>query len=231
MVKPTERGDAEAPLPEITDKPRPRPAVVSPSQVLLAIAQHEPLEATLQALPGLTRDQIQKLLRGAAISLARATVPTEAQPAPRAAIPAAAINPPGPVDHVMVFSDGAARGNPGPAGAGAVVLDDHGCVVARLGKYLGRQTNNVAEYEGLLLGLRHALELGARQVDVRADSQLMIRQLEGSYRVKNAGLAPLFNEAQRLLKRFAKVTLRHVPREENGLADEMSNRAIDERME
>lgn len=230
-MKPTESGGETLPPPEITDKPRPRPAVVSPSQVLLAIAQHEPLEATLLALPGMTRDQIQKLLRGAAISLARAVAPVEATPAPRAALPAPAETvPAGAIDRVVVFSDGAARGNPGPAGAGAVVLDLHGRVLARLGKYLGRQTNNVAEYEGLLLGLRGALELGAREVEVRADSQLMIRQLDGSYRVKNAGLLPLFKQAQQLLQRFAKVKLRHVPREENLLADEMSNRAIDEKM-
>jgi ribonuclease HI len=196
------------------------PPVVSPAQLLLAIAQHEPLEATLRELPGVTREQAAKLLRGAAMSLAREAAPKAEASGLRPQTSAG----------LTVFSDGAARGNPGPAGAGAVILDKDGRVVERLGKFLGRQTNNVAEYEGLLLGLRRALELGAREIDVRADSQLLIRQLEGSYRVKNAGLAPLFNEAQRLLRQFDKVSLQHVPREENALADEMSNRAIDERM-
>ena len=256
---------APAPLlPEFTDKPLPRPAVVSPSQVLLAIAQHEPLEATLRALPGMTKEQLQRLLRGAAISLARAVAPAESAGAQRPAqsgmqpqTPAAGVTDPasrpssaegpGPqaasrkpqaddaptgsdLRRVSVFSDGAARGNPGPAGAGAVVLDGRGRVVARVGKFLGRQTNNVAEYQGVLIGLRRALQLGAREVDVRADSQLMIRQLDGSYKVKNAGLLPLFKEAKELLRKFDKVTLRHVPREDNGLADEMSNRAIDEEL-
>ena len=131
---------------------------------------------------------------------------------------------------VRVYSDGAARGNPGPAGAGAVVVDEDGTVIAEIGRYLGEQTNNVAEYQGLLLGLRHALDHGASEVQVLADSQLLIRQLAGVYRVRNAGLIPLFEEAKRLLGRFKKVELRHIPREMNGAADEMSNRAIDERM-
>jgi ribonuclease HI len=131
---------------------------------------------------------------------------------------------------VRVYSDGAARGNPGPAGAGAVVLDESGTALAEIGRYLGEQTNNVAEYEGLLLGLRHALAHGATDVEVLADSQLLIRQLAGVYRVKSAGLMPLFEEAKRLLRRFKSIELRHIPREMNGAADEMSNRAIDERM-
>jgi ribonuclease HI len=132
---------------------------------------------------------------------------------------------------VRVFSDGAARGNPGPAGAGAVVLDSKGKVLARVGKFLGKQTNNVAEYQGLLIGLERAKELGAREVEVRADSLLLIRQLEGVYQVKNAALKALHAQAKALLRGFDRVELRHVPREENTLADEMSNRAIDERME
>jgi ribonuclease HI len=131
---------------------------------------------------------------------------------------------------MRVYSDGAARGNPGPAGAGAVLMDSKGNVLARLGRYLGRQTNNVAEYQGLLIGLRRAQEMGAREIEVRADSQLMIRQLKGEYAVKNAGLKPLHAEALRLLRSFGNFQLEHVPRAENSLADEMSNRAIDEEM-
>jgi ribonuclease HI len=129
-----------------------------------------------------------------------------------------------------VYSDGAARGNPGPAGAGAVLVDESGDVVAELGRFLGNQTNNVAEYEGLLLGLDRALELGATDLEVLADSQLVIRQLSGIYRVRNEGLRPLFERAKSLLARFRRVELRHIPREMNAAADEMSNRAIDERL-
>jgi len=131
---------------------------------------------------------------------------------------------------VLVWSDGAARGNPGPAGAGAVITDPEGRVLERYGRFLGKQTNNYAEYQGLLLGLQKAMELGAREVGVRADSQLLIRQLEGKYRVRNAGLKPLHEQALKLLRSFEKFDLRHVPREENFNADEMSNRAIDEKM-
>ena len=139
-------------------------------------------------------------------------------------------SPSQPSRFVRVYSDGAARGNPGPAGAGAVIVSDSGDVVAELGRYLGEQTNNVAEYEGLLLGLRHAIKFGASEIEVLADSQLLIRQLAGIYRVRNAGLLPLHAEAKRLLQQFKKTELRHIPREQNGAADEMSNRAIDERM-
>ena len=141
-----------------------------------------------------------------------------------------AVAAPGEVRRVRVFSDGGARGNPGPAGAGAVILDEQGRVLARLGRFLGKQTNNVAEYQGLLLGLRKAHQLGAREVEVRADSQLLIRQLQGKYAVRNEALRRLHGEALALLRSFDRYDLAHIPREQNALADEMSNRAIDEEM-
>jgi len=192
--------------------------IVTPAQLLLAIAEHETLEQTRAALPGLTREAAQKLLRGAARQL------RNEQPAvpPRKEVR---------LDRaVRVYSDGAARGNPGPAGAGAVLTDAEGNVIARLGRYLGRQTNNVAEYQGLILGLEHARQLGFREVEVRADSQLLVRQLKGEYAVRHPGLKPLHAEAVRLLRGFDRYDVQHVPREENALADEMSNRAIDEEM-
>jgi ribonuclease HI len=189
--------------------------IVTPAQLLLAIAEHETLEKTCAAVQGLTREAAQKLLRGAARQLQQENLPLREKGSGRT---------------VRVYSDGAARGNPGPAGAGAVLTDAAGNVIARLGRYLGRQTNNVAEYEGLLLGLKHARELGYREVEVRADSQLLIRQLKGEYAVRHAGLKPLHAEALRLLHGFDRYDLQHVPREENALADEMSNRAIDEEM-
>jgi ribonuclease HI len=140
------------------------------------------------------------------------------------------VTSPGEVRRVRIFTDGAARGNPGPAGAGAVILDGQGRVLARLGRFLGKQTNNVAEYQGLLLGLRRARQMGAREVEVRADSQLLIRQLQGKYAVKNEVLKRLHEEALALLRSFDQSELVHVPREQNALADEMSNRAIDEQL-
>lgn len=178
-------------------------------------------------------------MRGAAASLKASRPPPPPKPPPPAE-PARAAPPPAPAGgahphhahhaRLTVFSDGASRGNPGPAGAGAVLLDPAGRTVERLGRFLGRATNNVAEYEGVLLGLRRARELGARAVDVRADSELLIRQLQGRYKVKNAALQELHAQAARLLGEFDEVTLTHVRRELNAAADEMSNRAIDEKL-
>jgi ribonuclease HI len=129
-----------------------------------------------------------------------------------------------------LFTDGAARGNPGPAGAGAVIISPDGHIVAKVGKFLGEETNNVAEYMGLIIGLKRAKAMGIKELDVLADSELMVKQLNGDYAVKAEHLRPLFDEAKALLKHFGEVDIRHIPREENGQADAMSNRAIDERL-
>jgi ribonuclease HI len=125
--------------------------------------------------------------------------------------------------------DGASRGNPGEAGFGIHVTAPDGSEIAALFGYLGKATNNVAEYQALLHGLRFALARGAAAVEVFSDSELLVRQLEGRYRVKNAGLQPLYREAQSLLARFAKARVAHVPRERNREADALANRAVDER--
>ncbi|MBI2068431.1 MAG: ribonuclease HI family protein [Deltaproteobacteria bacterium] len=129
---------------------------------------------------------------------------------------------------LRLCTDGAARGNPGPAGAGAVLFDGEGRVVEELTSYLGETTNNVAEYEALLLGLRKARELKATEIEIQADSELMVRQLSGEYRVKNEGLKPLFQEAVRLLREFEKYSIKHIDRSLNKEADRLANRAIDE---
>jgi len=125
--------------------------------------------------------------------------------------------------------DGASRGNPGDAGFGIYVTAPDGSEVASLFGYLGTATNNVAEYQALVHGLRFALARGASSVEVFSDSELLVRQIEGRYRVKNAGLQPLHREAQGLLARFAKARVAHVPRERNREADALANRAVDER--
>ena len=194
--------------------------------ILRHIAREEPLTGTVRAFPGLTREDVGRLLESAAERLAPAT-PKPVPAPPPAEEPAGHAETPA---RMRLFSDGAARGNPGPAGAGAVLMDAEGRVVARLGKFLGIQTNNYAEYMGLLLGLKHARSLGVRELEVLADSELLIRQLQGRYQVKSPTLRPLYEEAAGLLKEFPRVKLVHVPREKNKAADEMSNRAIDERM-
>ncbi len=133
----------------------------------------------------------------------------------------------GAILHVHI--DGASRGNPGEAGFGVHVTRPDGAEVAGLYGYLGRATNNVAEYEALLHALRYALGRGARRVRVFSDSELVVRQMEGRYRVKHPDMIPLHSEARSLLARFDEVLLTHVPREQNREADRLANRALDER--
>jgi ribonuclease HI len=124
-------------------------------------------------------------------------------------------------------ADGAARGNPGPAAFGFVLEGPDGAPVAEGAEAFGHATNNVAEYRGLLAGLESALALGVRELEIQLDSELVVRQLTGRYRVKNAGLKPLFGRAVALLARFAAWSAQHVPREANRRADELANRALD----
>jgi ribonuclease HI len=199
------------------------------ADILRHIAREEPLTATVRAFRGLTRERLGQLLEGAAERLASGSGESQAEsPAPAAS--SAAEEARGATPRLRVYSDGAARGNPGPSGAGAVLIEPGGQVVARLGKFLGTQTNNYAEYMGLLIGLRHAKALGAKEIEVFADSELLIRQLGGRYQVKSPSLRPLYEEAVKLLNDFSRVKLVHVPRAMNASADEMSNRAIDERL-
>ncbi len=128
-----------------------------------------------------------------------------------------------------LFTDGASRGNPGPAGAGVVLLDDKGRELCTRAEYLGRCTNNVAEYRALILGLQTAGEIGCRKPAIFLDSELIVRQITGRYKVKNATLKPLFAQAQNLLQGFDDYTVAHVPRARNSRADELANRGIDEK--
>ncbi len=126
----------------------------------------------------------------------------------------------------IINVDGGSRGNPGPAGAGVVIRSADGVVVSGAGVYIGEATNNVAEYRGLIEALDRARELGATDVQVFSDSQLVVRQVNGIYRVKNAGLRPLFDEVCRKVGGFEKFAIDFVPREENTEADELANRAM-----
>jgi ribonuclease HI len=127
-----------------------------------------------------------------------------------------------------LFADGGSRGNPGPAASAAVLFDADGNLVEEIGAYLGVATNNVAEWTALLLGLEAAAKRGIRRLGVRLDSELVVKQLRGEYRVKHAGLQPLHRRAQQLLRGFAEVEIRHVPRKENALADRLVNRLLDQ---
>jgi ribonuclease H / adenosylcobalamin/alpha-ribazole phosphatase len=132
-------------------------------------------------------------------------------------------------DRVVVEADGGARGNPGPAGYGAVVRDaESGEVLAERSEFLGTATNNVAEYSGLIAGLAVAAELGARVVDVRMDSKLVIEQMSGRWQIKHPGLRPLAAQAAALVRQFDTVRFGWIPRERNRHADALANKAMDE---
>jgi ribonuclease HI len=124
--------------------------------------------------------------------------------------------------------DGAARGNPGPAGIGAVLTDQGGRVLAEIAEGIGVATNNVAEYKAAIAALERAAELGARRLLLRSDSRLLIEQLKGRWRVKNPTLIRLHTDARKLIGTFDEVTLEHVPRELNKHADKLANRGVDE---
>ena len=134
---------------------------------------------------------------------------------------------PSPGGAATAHVDGGSRGNPGPAGYGVFITRDDGSTV-EIKESIGITTNNVAEYNGLLAALRWAAEHGIRSLTVRADSELMIKQMRGEYRVKNPGLRPLYEEAQSLARRLARVTFEHVRREFNQEADRLANEAMDE---
>lgn len=128
-----------------------------------------------------------------------------------------------------LYCDGASRGNPGPAGAGALLYDPGGILKGQLSRYLGETTNNVAEYQALILGLQLAREQGAARIQILADSQLVVEQLNGSYRVKSPHLLPLWQQAKKELQNFEAYAISHVPRAQNSLADELANQGIDQK--
>jgi ribonuclease HI len=128
---------------------------------------------------------------------------------------------------LTVHVDGGARGNPGPAAIAAVVSDESGMVIHEAAETIGKATNNVAEYRALLLGIDRAKELGATELELVGDSELIVKQVRGEYRVKDAGLRPLHSAAQKALGDFAEWQIRHVKRAQNAEADALVNQALD----
>ncbi len=131
---------------------------------------------------------------------------------------------------IHIFTDGGARGNPGPAAMGGVLIDAAtGTVLDEFGIYLGETTNNQAEYRALIEALKRAKQHGATTVECFLDSELVVEQMTGRYKVKNGGLQSLFQKAQHLAQQFENVAFRHIPREQNKQADALVNKALDER--
>jgi ribonuclease HI len=128
------------------------------------------------------------------------------------------------VSKLRIFSDGASRGNPGASGIGVVISDAKGDIVREISEYIGRTTNNVAEYSALIRALEEASELGAKELEIHTDSELLARQVTGVYRIRAAHLMPLAEKVRALMGRFQRVSITHVMREENHLADKLARK-------
>lgn len=131
----------------------------------------------------------------------------------------------------IAYTDGASRGNPGIAGIGVLITDDEGNTIKEISEHIGDTTNNIAEYTALITALREVFEMCAEVVEVYSDSELMVRQINGVYRVKNEGLKPLYGEAKSLIGKFKSFKIEHIKREFNKVADELANKGIDAELE
>jgi len=199
----------------LTDTPSPE------RRLLRSVYRHLDIPALLTEHPDLSRDDVVTLFRkldGLLESPAPAPAPL------RAPARAAAELSPGAL---VLYTDGGSRGNPGVAAYGAVLMDAQGGVLEEHGECIGHATNNEAEYRGLLAGLQMAAHRGTSELIIRADSELMVHQLNGRYKVKSRGLMPLFIEARRLLEGFRAWRAEHIPRAQNSRADALANDAMD----
>jgi ribonuclease HI len=178
------------------------------AQALQTLAETLDVEATLARVPGLTRDTLRAMISDA--------VAGPADPSPA-----------GKAQSVIAHTDGACRGNPGRSGAGVLITTEDGREIARISRYLGRMTNNMAEYTALLLALKEAKHAGADSITVKSDSELLVRQINGQYKVKNETLRIMHQSAMDLLRGFKRWKVMHVRREQNQEADLLANQALD----
>lgn len=196
------------------------PELLTRDLILRRLADHLDDDTLRRIFPDQQPDAIRRLLCGvppAAGNAVPSPQPAQTQPTDRTAAGG----------RCRLFTDGASRGNPGHAGAGAVLFDEQGGELAARSAYLGTCTNNVAEYKALLLGLEEALSKGCVQVAIFLDSELIVRQIQGRYKVKNETLQPLFRQVRERLDRFQAWSIAHVPRSQNARADQLANQGID----
>ncbi len=131
------------------------------------------------------------------------------------------------VNKVIIYTDGAARGNPGPAAIGAIIKDEKGNLVASISRRIGVTTNNQAEYQAIIAALEKAISLGARHVELKSDSELVVKQINGQYKIKNTALRPLYQKVVQLIGSLESFSISYIPREQNAEADALANKALD----
>jgi ribonuclease HI len=191
----------------------------SREQLIAVIAEVEGLDRTLAQFPGLSREDLVAVLLGKK-KHEQLELPQTARPSP------GGDRKPGRVLHA--WTDGASRGNPGAAAIGVVIMSPDGKLVAEVAEAIGRKTNNVAEYAAVIAALERASELGADKLMLHADSELVVKQLNGVYRVKHQDMIPLHRRVKELESRFSGgVSYKHVRREQNAEADRLANEALD----
>jgi ribonuclease HI len=189
--------------------------------LLQRLTRATPGEGVLHLPPNLPAEVALRAVRAAAEALGVASDEAEAPPA-------AASGAGEGVGPLRIHIDGGSRGNPGPAGIGVVFLRPDGEIVERLHRYIGRATNNGAEYQALLAALSRATEMGCREVEIVSDSELLVRQLQGRYQVRHPEIRRLFALAQQHIGKLRSFSVQHVPRALNAEADALANRGIDE---
>jgi ribonuclease HI len=197
-----------------------------PRALLEALAASLDGGEVLARFPGLSRDELRQIVREAARLFPSAAAGHGAHAAAGAGAKSPAATRTWP-DVVVAHVDGAARGNPGDAGAGVLLSDEAGEPLERIARYLGRATNNTAEYQALLIALGRAREAGVRHLKVFSDSELLVNQVNGRYRTSAPHLQRYLQEAIRLIREIGRVDVRHVRREQNTEADALANEGID----
>jgi ribonuclease HI/probable phosphoglycerate mutase len=193
-------------------------------QILRRLVEQLDDETFKRIFPGQHPESIRRILTGVR-SMENSRTEPAAPPLDPAEVPANTSR----TGRCRLFTDGASRGNPGQAGAGAVLLAENGEELATRSVYLGTCTNNIAEYQALLIGLEEALRQGCSDIAVALDSELIVRQIQGRYKVKNEGLLPLFQQVRERLARFDTWSIIHVPRAQNARADQLANQGIDQK--
>jgi ribonuclease HI len=185
------------------------------SMFLRAVGERLPLDLFPREWAGMTREELRRLFGRLAEHVRTCQDWAGVEPAKRIRT------------FASLYTDGASRGNPGPAGAGVILLDEQGRPILELNRFLGKATNNEAEYQALITGLEAAERLDLTRLHIFLDSELVVKQLHGEYRVRNPRLQPLFDEVASRLRRLSSYAIMHIPREQNEKADRLANEAVD----